>query len=56
MNGEVIGINSAIVTGSRGNDGVGFAIPIDLAASVADKLIKDGKVQLCPDRDRARLR
>ena len=37
-------INSAIVTGSRGNDGVGFAIPIDLAANVADKLIKDGKV------------
>ena len=44
MNGEVIGINSAIVTGSRGNDGVGFAIPINMAASVADKLIKDGKV------------
>jgi len=45
MNGRVIGINSAIVTGSRGNDGVGFAIPIDLAANVADKLIKDGKVR-----------
>jgi len=44
MNGRVIGINSAIVTGSRGNDGVGFAIPIDLAANIADKLIKDGKV------------
>ena len=45
MNGRVVGINSAIVTGSRGNDGVGFAIPIDLAANIADKLIKDGKVQ-----------
>jgi len=44
MEGRVIGINSAIVTGSRGNDGVGFAIPIDMAANVADKLIKDGKV------------
>jgi serine protease Do len=50
MDGEVIGINSAIVTGSRGmggsggNDGVGFAIPIDMASNVADKLIKDGKV------------
>jgi len=44
MSGRVIGINSAIVSGSRGNDGVGFAIPIDLAANVADKLIKDGKV------------
>jgi serine protease Do len=45
MNGRVIGINSAIVTGSRGNDGVGFAIPIDLASNVAEKLIKDGKVR-----------
>jgi len=45
MNGRVVGVNSAIVTGSRGNDGVGFAIPIDLAAQIADKLIKDGKVQ-----------
>jgi len=45
MSGRVIGINSAIVTGSRGNDGVGFAIPIDLAAHVADKLVKDGKMQ-----------
>jgi len=44
MDGQVIGINSAIVTGSRGNDGVGFTIPIDMASNVADKLIKDGKV------------
>ncbi len=44
MDGQVVGINSAIVTGSRGNDGVGFAIPIDMAANVADKLIKDGRV------------
>ncbi len=50
MEGRVIGINSAIMTGSRmmgaggGNDGVGFAIPIDLASHVADKLIKDGKI------------
>ncbi|HMB04448.1 MAG TPA: trypsin-like peptidase domain-containing protein, partial [Isosphaeraceae bacterium] len=49
MEGRVVGINSAIATGSGllgrgGNDGVGFAIPIDLAANVADKLIKDGKV------------
>jgi len=44
MNGEVIGINSAIVSGSSGNDGIGFAIPIKMAVSVADNLIKDGKV------------
>ena len=44
MNGEVIGINSAIMSGSSGNDGIGFAIPIKMAISVADMLIKDGKV------------
>jgi serine protease Do len=44
MAGEVVGVNSAIVTGSRGNDGIGFAIPIDMAEEVADQLIKDGKV------------
>ncbi|WP_165073542.1 trypsin-like peptidase domain-containing protein [Paludisphaera rhizosphaerae] len=44
MAGEVIGVNSAIVTGGRGNDGIGFAIPIDMAANVADQLIKSGKV------------
>jgi len=47
--GRVIGINSAIMSGGRsgfggGNDGVGFAIPIDMASNIADKLIKDGKV------------
>ncbi|MGP0068502.1 MAG: trypsin-like peptidase domain-containing protein [Isosphaeraceae bacterium] len=45
MNGEVIGINSAIMSGSSGNDGIGFAIPIKMAVSVADMLIKDGKVR-----------
>jgi serine protease Do len=44
MAGHVIGINSAIVTGSHSNAGVGFAIPMDMAGMVADKLIKDGKV------------
>jgi serine protease Do len=55
MNGRVIGINSAIMTGNRSlagvgsNAGIGFAIPMDLASKIADKLIKDGKV------NRARL-
>jgi serine protease Do len=44
MNGEVIGINSAIVSGGSGNDGIGFAIPMKIATNVADMLIKDGKV------------
>jgi serine protease Do len=44
MNGEVIGVNSAIVSGGSGNDGIGFAIPMKIATNVADMLIKDGKV------------
>jgi serine protease Do len=44
MSGNVIGVNSAIVSGSSGNDGIGFAIPINQAARVASMLIKDGKV------------
>ena len=37
--GRVIGINDAIRTQGGGNEGVGFAIPIELAASVAERLI-----------------
>jgi serine protease Do len=44
MDGKVIGINSAIATSSRSNAGVGFAIPIDMAVRVADKLIQKGKI------------
>ncbi len=42
--GEVVGINSAIFSQSGGNIGIGFAIPIDLAAHVADALRAHGKV------------
>jgi serine protease Do len=44
MNGRVVGINSAIATASRSNSGVGFAIPMDMAVRLADKLIKSGKI------------
>ena len=44
MDGQVIGVNSSIMSGGRGNDGVGFAIPIDMASTVADNLIKNGKM------------
>jgi len=44
MNGRVIGINSAIATMTKSSAGVGFAIPMDMASVLADKLIKDGKV------------
>jgi putative serine protease PepD len=41
---RVIGVNSAILTfGSSRNIGLGFAIPINQAAAIADQLIKNGK-------------
>src|SRR5205823_816384 len=45
LDGRVVGVNSAIATASRSNSGVGFAIPIDMAAQLADGLIKNGKIQ-----------
>jgi serine protease Do len=44
MSGKVVGINSAIMTRTQANAGVGFAIPMDMASLLADKLIKDGKI------------
>ena len=44
LEGKVIGINAVIATSTRSSAGVGFAIPIDMAANLADRLIKDGKV------------
>ena len=38
LDGEVIGINTAISSNSGGNEGVGFAIPINLAKWVAKQL------------------
>ncbi|MBI1807366.1 MAG: Do family serine endopeptidase [Ignavibacteria bacterium] len=45
LNGEVIGINAAIATTNARYQGYGFAIPINLARSVAEDLIKSGKVR-----------
>ncbi len=44
LNGEVIGINSAIMTESGGFEGLGFAIPGNIAAYVSKQLIEHGKV------------
>ncbi len=38
---QVIGINDAIFSRSGGNEGIGFAIPIDTAKQIADKLVAD---------------
>ncbi len=42
--GEVIGINVAILTSSRGFEGVGFAIPVNKAKNILDALIEGRKV------------
>jgi len=42
--GHLIGINTAIITRGGGNQGVGFAVPINLARNVMDQILKDGKV------------
>ncbi len=44
LNGNVIGINTAIFTRSGGYMGIGFAIPINMARNVMQSLIQDGKV------------
>lgn len=43
--GEVIGINTAISSAGGGNDGVGFAIPINVAKWVSDQLVETGSVR-----------
>ena len=42
--GALIGINTAILSKSGGNDGIGFAIPVDMVKDVVSKLVSDGKV------------
>ncbi len=42
MDGEVIGVNSAILSPSGGSVGIGFAIPSNLVRQVADQLLKYG--------------
>ncbi|MDX4059877.1 Do family serine endopeptidase [Aliarcobacter skirrowii] len=42
--GALIGINTAILSKSGGNDGIGFAIPVDMVRDVVTKLVTDGKV------------
>ena len=44
LQGEVIGINTAISSSSGGFQGVGFAVPVNVAQWVTSQLIKDGKV------------
>jgi serine protease Do len=45
LNGEVIGVNTAIATSNRSFIGYGFAVPIDLAKKVMDDIVAHGKVK-----------
>jgi serine protease Do len=43
--GELVGINTAIVArGSAGNQGIGFAVPVNLARNIMDQILANGKV------------
>lgn len=42
--GALIGINTAIISKSGGNNGIGFAIPVAMVKDVVKKLVADGKV------------
>jgi serine protease Do len=45
MNGEVIGINTAIISPSGGSIGIGFAVPTELAVNVIDQLREFGETR-----------
>ncbi|RDI48793.1 Do family serine endopeptidase [Aquicella lusitana] len=45
MQGELVGINTAILSPDRGSIGIGFAIPVNMAKSVMDQLIEYGNVK-----------
>ncbi len=44
MRGELVGINTAILSRSGGNVGIGFAIPVDMARPIVDSLKTNGRV------------
>ncbi|MEI6459005.1 MAG: DegQ family serine endoprotease [Pseudomonadota bacterium] len=45
LHGELVGINSAILSRSGGNIGIGFAIPSNMVRSIMDQLVKYGEVK-----------
>ncbi len=44
MRGELVGINTAIISRSGGYQGIGYAIPTSMAKPIMDMLVKNGKV------------
>lgn len=45
LNGELVGINTAIFSQNGGSIGIGFAIPINLALQIMEQLLESGQVQ-----------
>jgi serine protease Do len=45
LKGELIGINTAIISPGGGNIGIGFAVPINMAKKIIDQLIASGRVE-----------
>ena len=45
LRGEVIALNTAIASSSGGSEGIGFAIPINMALDVADQLVRYGRLR-----------
>jgi S1-C subfamily serine protease len=43
--GRIVGINTAILSATGANNGIGFAIPVTTVQSVADQLIESGSVE-----------
>lgn len=44
VRGELVGINTAIMSRTGGSQGIGFAIPVNMAREVMDSIIRNGKV------------
>ena len=45
MNGELIGINSAIISRTGGNVGIGFAVPTEIASSIMTQILDYGEIR-----------
>jgi serine protease DegQ len=45
LQGRLVGINTAIISGSGTSSGVGFAVPVDMVAAVMEHLERDGRVR-----------
>ncbi|HLT64669.1 MAG TPA: PDZ domain-containing protein, partial [Pseudohongiella sp.] len=45
LGGRLVGINTAIISGTGTSSGVGFAVPVDMVEAVMEHLLRDGSVQ-----------